>query len=154
MTLPMFSHLLLNFSSGNVSKNCAVCALAVPTCVPARVRFLRVKGSNKTTVSPYSQCEGKCESHDSMLCSTRYLPVANTPSTPKPSLLGELRHWPDLDFPVYLLCLRLWMCCSRCHSDNMWIKLSLTLPLRKDIQVQARDVTLLPSSLSMIKLIL
>lgn len=32
LTLTMFSHLLLNFFSGNVSKNCAVCALAVPTC--------------------------------------------------------------------------------------------------------------------------
>lgn len=103
---------------------------------------------------PYSHCEGTFESHTLMLCSTHYLPEANSPFPPEPSVPWELWHWPDLDCPMYILCLCLWMCCSRCHSDNMWIKLSLTHPLRKDIQVPACHATHLPSSLSTIKLIL
>lgn len=127
--------------------------LAVPTC-PLTCTLLCMKGSKKTSTPPFSRSKGKCVSHTLGWGSTRYLPEANKPSTPKPSPLKELWHWTDLDFPVYLLYLHLWMCCSRCHSDNMWMKLSLTLPLRKDIQVQTGNAILFPGFLSMIKLIL
>lgn len=95
-----------------------------------------------------SRCEGKYESRTLMLCSTHYLPPWALAARGAVTLT-----WPWLSY-VFTVPLCLWMCCSRCHSDNMWIKLSLTHPLRKGIQVQARRATLLPGSLSVIKLIL
>lgn len=50
-----------------------LCCLCACTCT-----HLRGKGGNKTTMPSYSLCEGKCESHALMLCSTHCLPEANT----------------------------------------------------------------------------
>lgn len=119
---------LSTFSSGNVSKNWAVCMHAVPACVSARVRLYMWKEATKQQC-PYSQCDRKCESPTLMLCSAHCLPEGNTPFPP----WVERWQWPDLGCPVYLPGLCLWICCSHCHSDNMWIKLSLTHPLREGI---------------------
>lgn len=72
-------------------------------------------------MSPYSQREGKRK-------------------VPGPSRLGDLSHRLDL---VYLRHLRPWESCARRRSDNLWIKLSLTLPLMKDILLQAHSAALL-----------
>lgn len=124
-------------------------------CVHARVRFIRVKGSNKTTVSPYSQCVGKHSSHTLMLCSARYLPEG-TPFSPGACARSGSG---DIDLTLTVPCiywapLSLWCVALAVTPDNMWIKLSLTHPLREGIQVQARHATLLPGPLSMMKLIL
>lgn len=135
------------------SKNWAVC-----TCAHCTTRRIYVcQGSNKTTeCPPHLPLPGVrgsvrailwcCAAHAIFLKPTHLFPLI-------PRCSGSCDT--DLTFTVlYLLCLSLWTCCSRCHSYNMWIKLSLTHPLRKGIQVQACHVTLLPGSLSMIKLIL
>lgn len=92
-----------------------------------------MKGSNKTTVSPYSQREGKLEGRQQPVIFLRPAPLSPAGS----SRLRAVRHCLDLDFPV----------CIYGASNNTWIKLSPTLPLRKDIPVQARR------SLSAIKLV-
>ena len=95
------------------------------TCTP-----LRVKGSNKTTVSPYSQCEGKCESHTLMLCSTHYLSGAKhtfSPPSPRCSLAqGAVTlawPWRSHVFTVppsldVLLSLSLWQYVDKAVTDT------------------------------------
>lgn len=109
---------------------------------PACVALLCVKGSNKTTACPYSQREGKCEGwcHTLSSCTRRpFLPLH--PRGPR----GAVTPPPPQLSCVYLRHLRPWESCARRRSDNVWIRLSLTLPLRKDIAVQAHSAALLIS---------
>lgn len=139
---------LSTFTSGNVSKNWAVCMH-----VRLHVYAFTCERKQQNNSVPIFPVWGEVWEP--------YFDVVqhslSSWSRPPPRALGacgELWHWPDLECHTYLLCICLWTCCSRCPSDNMWIKLSLTHHLRKGIQVQARHLAFLPSSLSLIKLIL
>lgn len=123
-------------------------------CVYARVHIYVPKEATKQRCPHIPSVRGSmraglwcCTAHTVFLRTTHLFP-------PSPRCSGTC----DIDLTLTVLCLRwglsVWMCCSGCHSDNMWIKLSLTLPLRKAIQVQSRHATLHLSSLSMMKLIL
>lgn len=127
----------------------SLCSTCVCTCM-----LLRVKGSNKTSVSIFPEWGEVWEPYFDVVQHTLSSWRQHTFSPWALTAQGSCHFDLTLTVQMYLLRLCLWMCCSCCHPDKIWITLSLTHPLRKGIQVQAHNARPLPGSLSMIKLIL